>query len=135
MGRIRVEWRYGALYGVKLLKGKGTRSPGRRLAPGTYASLTKNGCSPLLVFRDGFALGEPEFADESIARANNFPHDGLVLCGSKLSPGQILLAGGGYGTPVGVPDTNRRLSEPAKRLPSFARLDNRGRLAHICFTR
>ena len=56
-----------------------------------------------MVFKDRFPLGEPKFADESIAGAHNFPPDGLVLCGSKLSPGQILLAGGGYGTPVGVP--------------------------------
>jgi len=34
MSRIRAEWRYGALYGVKLLKGKGTRCPGRRFALG-----------------------------------------------------------------------------------------------------
>jgi len=38
MSRIRVEWRYGALNGVKLLKGKGTRCPGRRFAPGASGS-------------------------------------------------------------------------------------------------
>ena len=110
MGRIQVEWRYGALYGVKLLKGKGTRCPGRRLAPGLpdhrgipRPQSQRTGALLILVFKDRFALGEPKFADESIARANNFPHDGLVLCGNKRSPGQILLAGGGYGTPVGVP--------------------------------
>jgi hypothetical protein len=35
MGRIRVEWRYGALYGGKLLKGKGDSLSGQgRFAPG-----------------------------------------------------------------------------------------------------
>ena len=39
-----------------------------------------------------------------------------ILCGIKLSPGQILLAEGGYVTPEACPDTNHRPRRAGKKL-------------------
>jgi hypothetical protein len=79
MGRIRVEWRYGALYGGKLLKGKGDSLSGQtRFASALphiiveYLDLTTKKASDWSL-SIVFALGEPKFADDSIARANRFP--------------------------------------------------------------
>ena len=82
MGRIRVEWRYGALYGGKLLKGKGglaVRADALRAGASAHhrgiprPHLEERMLSLYWSLRIGFALGEPRFVDGSIAGCKQYP--------------------------------------------------------------